>query len=68
MWNFTEKDKQQVETIYNHFLPLFSNLEPKALYDRILSGYCYGENGIWLKTIEDWEKVLMKDPTHFISL
>ena len=58
MWDFTEDDKRRVEKIYHHFIPLLPNIDKKLLYDRILSGYCYGENGLWLKTIEDWEFVL----------
>ena len=45
MWDFTEDDKRRVEEIYQHFLPLYPNIDKKLLYDRILSGYCYGENG-----------------------
>ena len=59
MWDFTVKDKQQVENIYLHFLSLLPNMDAKILYNRILTGYCYGEDGLWLKTVEDWEKVLL---------
>ena len=58
MWDFTEDDKRRVEKIYHHFIPLLPNIDKKLLYDRILSGYCFGENGLWLETIEDWEIVL----------
>ena len=45
MWDFTDDDKRRVEEIYQHFLPLLPNIDKKLLYDRILCGYCYGENG-----------------------
>ena len=70
MWDFTEDDKRRVEEIYQHFLPLYPNIDKKLLYDRILSGYCYVENGLWLETIEDWEIVFneSKLPEHIRPL
>ncbi len=34
MWDFTEDDKRRVEEIYQHFLPLYPNIDKKLLYDR----------------------------------
>ena len=61
MWDFTENDRQQVETIYQHFLPLLPNVDSKILYEKIISTYCYGENGIWPRTVEEWESILLKE-------
>lgn len=57
MWDFTEKDKAQINTIYNHFLPLILEVSKEQLYNRIYGGYCYGEGGFRIMTIEDWKKV-----------
>ncbi len=57
MWDFTEKDKAQIEAIYKHFLPLITSVTKEQLYDRIYGGYCYGEGGLRIVTIEEWEKV-----------
>lgn len=57
MWDFTEKDRTQIESIYEHFIPLITNVTKEQLYDRIYGGYCYGEGGFRILTIEDWEKV-----------
>ncbi len=57
MWDFTEEDRTKIEAIYQQFRPLIPEVPEKKLYDRIYSGYCWGEGGFRLIFIEDWERV-----------
>ena len=57
MWEFTKKDKEAINALYQHFLPVFPNVDPKCLYDRIFVGYCWGEGGLRILEIENWERV-----------
>jgi hypothetical protein len=57
MWDFTDDDKSAIEEIYQHFLPLITEVSKERLYDRIYCGYCWSEGGFRLMTIEDWERV-----------
>ena len=57
MWVFTDDDKRAIEEIYQHFLPLITEVSKERLYDRIYCGYCWSEGGFRLMTIEDWERV-----------
>lgn len=58
MWNsLSEDDKKTIKSIYNHFLPEFPNVDKEILYDRIFCGYCWGEGGSRIMSIEDWTDV-----------
>lgn len=57
MWECTEKDEINIEGIYMWFLPKFPNIDKDLLHRRIVKGYCWGEGGLRLISIEDWEKV-----------
>ena len=57
MWDYTEKDDINIEGIYMWFLPKFPNIDKELLYKRIFTGYCWGEGGFRLTTIESWEEV-----------
>lgn len=46
----------EIDTIFQHFKGRFPNIKNKDLYDRIYGGYCWGEGGLWITTIELWEK------------
>jgi hypothetical protein len=57
MWEYTEKDDINIEGIYMWFLPKFPNIDKELLHKRIVTGYCWGEGGFRLTTIESWEEV-----------
>lgn len=62
MWEFTKINEKEVNNLYNYFLPKFPTISPKCLFERILSGYCYGEGGkIWLMNIKEWEAAFKGD-------
>lgn len=63
MWELTEEAKKEIEALYLHFFPLITEASNEELYDRIYCGYCYGEGGWPLWTVEEWNRVfgLKKD-------
>lgn len=60
-YSLTQKDKDQIEAIYQHYLKSFPNIPKDTLHDRIFCGYCWGEGGFRLMYIEDWERVFKQD-------
>ena len=52
----TQEALNEIDAIFQHFKGRFPNVSDKDLYDRIYSGYCWGEGGLWIITIEFWEK------------
>lgn len=52
----SQKALDEIDTIFQHFKGRFPNIKNKDLYDRIYDGYCWGEGGLWITTIELWEK------------
>lgn len=58
MWtSLTSEQKKEIATIVKYFQPKFPDIEYNILYERVDGGYCYGEGGIHLRTIEDWNRV-----------
>lgn len=57
----TKKDKDQIESIYQYYLKQFPNIQKETLHDRIFCGYCWGEGGLRIVNIEDWERVFKCD-------
>lgn len=56
-YSLTKEQKQKIEVIYQHFLPEFPNIKKEVLYDRIFCGYCWGEGGLPIIDIDDWNSV-----------
>lgn len=57
MWDLSEAAKKEIEELYQHFLPLIKDVSEEELYSRIYTGYCFGEGGFPLFTIQAWESV-----------
>lgn len=58
MWEaLTEKDLKEIECIYTFFSGKFPDVSEEELKSRIYNGYCWGEGGIPIISIEDWNDV-----------
>ena len=57
MWELTKETKAEIEALYQHFLPIITEVSKEELYDRLYGGYCYGEGIIPLISIDIWESV-----------
>ena len=59
MWNsLTESDRNTIKEISNYFIPKFPEIEPEVIRNRIFNGYCWGEGGSHIVSIEDWNSIL----------
>lgn len=58
MFDFTEKNRNEIEMIAKHFAIVFPDIPYEKLYNRIFSGYCWGEGGFPIINIKAWEIVL----------
>ena len=66
MWDFTREDKDRIAKLYSFFLEDTPEEYRPYLYDRIFSGYCWGEGGLRITTIEDWEDVFANKGMWFL--
>lgn len=58
MWQaLTADDIQRIQEILDYFKQKYPDIPSDKLYDRIYNGYCWGEGGLRIISIEDWEQV-----------
>ena len=58
MWkSLTKKDKECINELVDYFKGRFPRVSEDVLYNRIYSGYCWGEGGSRILTKEDWDEV-----------
>ena len=56
-YSLTKEQKQVINDIYQYFLSKFPEIDKEVLYDRIFSGFCWGEGQLPIISIEDWNSV-----------
>lgn len=63
----TQKDLNIIDSIFQHFKGQFPNVNDKDLYDRIYSGYCWGEGKVaFLTNIRVWDNIFQGNKSYTI--